>query len=237
MINSSTLAVSIAALAFVGNVIASPASDALLDKLKKTYPNIPFSQVSETPAPGIYEAVFGKDMLYVEGTGTYFFPTMVNMITKTNIGEERRAELNKIDYKELPLQDAVKVVNGNGKRKLVVFADPNCGYCKKLEAELAQIPDVTIHTFVIGILGQDSVTKAQAINSAKDKTKIWKAIMLEGARPAANVTPSGTEMTQRNMDLFKRSGFQGTPAIIFASGMNAKGFINAEEIERRLGQQ
>ena len=232
----AALAVSIAAFALTGTAFASPTTNALLEKLQKTYPNIPFSQVNETPAAGIYEAVFGKDMLYVESSGTYFFPTMVNMVTKTNLGEERRAVLNKVDIKDLPLQDAVKVVNGNGKRKLIVFADPNCGFCKKLETELAQIPDVTIHTFVLGILGQESIKTAQTINSAKDRTKVWKAIMHEGSKPSVTITSAGTEMTQRNLELFKNNGFQGTPAIIFPSGMNAKGYINAQEIERRLSQ-
>lgn len=231
------LAAIVAAMSFSGVSVAGTATEALLEKLKKTYPNIPFSEVNETPAAGVYEAVFGKDMLYVDSSGTYFFPTMVNMVTKTNLSEQRRAELNKIDFKEIPLGSAIKVVNGNGKRKMAVFADPNCGYCKKLEGELAKVKDVTIYTFALGILGPDSVSKANALNSVGvDKGKVWKAVMLDGAKPVTTSTKAGEEITEKNMELFKKYGFQGTPAMVFESGYTIKGYAEAARIEQMLSK-
>ena len=97
-----TIIATLAAATLSQLAFAGPAADALLEKLKKTYPNIAFTQVNETPAPGVYEAVFSKDMLYVDATGTYFFPTMVNMVTRQNISEERRAELNKLTSANCP---------------------------------------------------------------------------------------------------------------------------------------
>ena len=101
----------LAAMTIAGSVLATPASD-LLDKLKKTYPNIAFTQVNETVVPGIYETIFGTEVLYVESSGTYFFPTMINMLTKANLGEAKRDELNKINFSELPMSDAIKTVYG-----------------------------------------------------------------------------------------------------------------------------
>lgn len=218
--------------------VAGPAADALLEKLKKTYPHISFSEVNETPAPGVYEAVFGKDMLYVDATGTYFFPTMVNMVTKINLSEARRAELNKIDFSELPLKTAIKTVNGNGKRKIAVFADPNCGYCKKLEATLANVKDVTIYTYALGILGDDSTSKANAINSLSgDKGKIWQAIMVDGAKPVLTASKEGIETTAKHLALFKKHGFQGTPAIVFENGQTIKGYAEVGRIEEVLAKK
>jgi thiol:disulfide interchange protein DsbC len=215
---------------------ATPASDAMLDKLKKTYPNIPFAQVHETPAPGIFEAVFGNDLLYVEASGTYFFPTMVNMVTKENLGESRREELNKIDFSALPLKDAIKTVIGNGKGKIAVFADPNCGYCHKLEQNLSQLKDVTVYTFAIGILGPASVAKSTSINCASgDKGKLWHAVLLEGAKPVEKACNNG--ITERNLELFKRLGFQGTPAIVFSNGSTVKGYAETKRIEELMAKK
>lgn len=214
------------------HALASQASD-LLEKLRKTYPNIPFTEVNETPVIGIYEAVFGKDMLYVEAGGTYFFPTMVNMVTKQNLGDDRRAELTKVPFSDLPTKDAIKVVNGNGSRQIAVFSDPNCIYCKKLEIELVKLKDVTIYTFPVGILGADSVSKAIAVTCSKgDKAKVWRTVLLDGAKiPENNCLESPVE---RNTALFKRLGFQGTPSLILGNGSNLKGYVEAAQIEELL---
>lgn len=225
--------IGLAAMTLANALWASPSSEAMLERLKKTYPNIPFTQVNDTPAPGIYEAVFGKDLLYVDSSGTYFFPTMVNMVTKENLGEARRDELNKIDFSELPLKDAIKTVIGNGHSKIAVFADPNCVYCKKLEQNLSQLKNVTLYTFVLGILGPDSVVRANSINCATgDKGKLWHSVMMEGARPVEKSCANG--VTGRNLELFKKFGFQGTPAIVFESGMTVKGYAEVARIQELM---
>ena len=221
--------------AAVTSLWATPASD-LLDKLKHTYPNIAFSQVNETPVPGIYEALFGKDILYVEASGTYFFPTMVNMVTKVNLGEDRRADLNKIDFSELPLADAIKTTHGNGQRKIAVFADPNCGYCKKLEMNMAGLDDVTIYTFAVGILGADSVKKAMSLSCASgDKAKLWHSVLVEGAKPVDKTCANAA--SERNLELFKRFGFQGTPGIVFESGAVLKGYAENIKLEELMAKK
>ncbi len=214
---------------------ATPATD-LLEKIKKTYPNIPFIQVLETPVAGIYEANFGKEILYVDSTGTYFFPTIVNMMTKQNLGEDRRAELNKVAFSDLPLKDAFKTVNGNGSRELVVFADPNCSYCKRLEQVLANTKDTTIYTFAVGILGEDSTKKVNAIACTDgDKAKAWKSYMLEG-KPLTEKTCADSPAA-RNLALFQKLGFQGTPGIVFKNGTVVKGFVEAPKLEEMLAKK
>lgn len=212
--------------------MATPATD-MLDKLKKTYPNIAFTEVNETPTSGIYEAVFGKDLLYVESSGTYFFPTMVNMKTNANLGDERRAVLNKVDFSELPLKDAIKTVHGNGKNVIAVFADPNCGYCKKLDGNLVSLKNVTIYTFPIAILGPDSVRKVNAITCANgDKSALWNNVMLNNAAVVDKTCDNGVAI--RNLALFQRLGFQGTPSIVLSSGIALKGYVENSYLESQF---
>jgi thiol:disulfide interchange protein DsbC len=231
----SQILLAVFGLALSVKSFATPATD-LLEKIKKTYPNIPFTQVVETPVAGIYEANFGKDLLYVDATGTFFFPTMVNMLTKQNLGEDRRAELNKVSFSELPLRDAIKTVNGNGSREVVVFADPNCSFCKRIEQVLSTSKDTTIYTFAVGILGDDSVKKANSISCADgDKGKLWKAVMLEGKKPVDKTCADSP--VERNLALFQKLGFQGTPALVFKNGAVVKGFIEAPKIEELLAKK
>lgn len=219
-------------LAAAGTCFATETDD-LLIRLQKTYPNIPFSKVQTTEAPGIYEAVFGTDLLYTEITGTYFFPTMFNMKQQRNIGDERRAELALVDFAALPLGDAIKIVTGDGSRHMAVFADPNCSFCKKLETELVKINNMTVFVYPVGILGADSLAKVEALACAKgDKGKLWLDVMNRGVVPQAGAC--GSRLPEKNLELFKKLGFQGTPALVFKSGKVLKGYAEAAKIESML---
>lgn len=226
-------------LALIFSAFTASANEELdmLSKLKSNFPAIPFTSVSKTPAQGIYEVTMGKDLLYVESSATFFFPTMVDMKNRVNLGDERRAELNKVNFSDLNVNDAIKTVNGNGSRKIAVFADPNCGYCKQLERNLTQLKDVTIYTFPVGILGQDSIAKAVSVSCAPkaEKSKIWQSMMLEGATPKS-ITCDNNPI-QRNLALFQKFGFQGTPSIIYESGQQSKGFVENEKIESMLAKK
>ena len=208
-------------------------TDDLLIRLQKTYPNIPFNKVNKTEVNDIYEAIFGNDLLYTEKSGTYFFPTMFNMKLQRNIGDERRAELTVVDFSALPVGDAIKIVVGDGSRQVAVFSDPNCSYCKKLEAELVKINNVTIFIYPVGILGADSLVKAQSIACAVgDKSKIWLDMMNKGVSPITRAC--GSHVPERNHELFKKLGFQGTPALAFKNGKVLKGYAEAAKIESML---
>ena len=215
--------------------VASMAADTddLLERLKKTYPNIAFSKVAATEAPGIYEATFGTDLLYTDSTGTYFFPTMFNMKTQRNFGDERRAELSMVDFSTLPLRDSIKMVSGDGSREMAVFADPNCGYCKKLEEQLAKLNNVTVYVFPVGILGADSAAKVESVMCSKgNQSKVWSDWMMKGAIPQTMACDS--KINERNFALFRKLGFQGTPAMAFKSGKVMKGYGELAKIETML---
>jgi thiol:disulfide interchange protein DsbC len=137
---------------------------------------------------------------------------------------------------ELPgrLKDAVVWKQGSGARKLVVFSDPNCGYCKRLERDLQQVKDVTVYTFMMAILGPDSTDKARNIWCAKDTTKVWRDWMLSNTPPARTMGKCDDSVLERNLALAQKYRVNGTPAIIFEDGQKVGGALNAEQIEQRL---
>src|SRR5690606_30924384 len=140
-------------------------------------------------------------------------------------------ELNKIDFATLPLKDTLVWKNGTGKRRLVVFADPNCGYCKRLEKDLQQVKDVTVYTFLIAILGEDSAVKSNDIWCVKNRTEAYRNCMLTGPVPPRTMGMCSTPL-QRNGALAQRSNVKGTPAMFFEDGTRPPSDAPAAVIEQ-----
>jgi thiol:disulfide interchange protein DsbC len=220
-------------------LLAGPAR-ASEDEIRKTlterFANLPkIDEIRQTPMPGVWEVRIGTDIMYSDAKGTYLLQgSMIDTATRRNLTEERVDKLTAIDFASLPLKDAIVWKNGNGKRKIAVFADPNCGYCKRLEKDLINVKDVTVYTFVIPILGGDSPEKSKSIWCAKDNTKVWRDWMIDGTAPARLMGQCDATAIERNSALAKKHKVTGTPAIVFEDGTRAPGAIPAAEIEKRM---
>ena len=188
------------------------------------------SAVRSTPVPGLYEIVIGNDVLYADATARYLIQgEIVDLKTGTNLTEQRSHDLNRIKWSDLPLNDAIKVVRGKGSRQIAVFADPNCGFCKKLEKSFQQLDNVTIYTFLVPLLSADSATKSKQIWCAADRNKAW---MLENQTPTGP-GDCGTPL-DRNTSLAKKLGVAGTPAMFFVDGSRIAGAVPLAQIEKKL---
>ncbi len=212
------------------------ANEAVIKKaLAERLPGFKVDEVRPTPMPGIWEVRTGSELRYTDPAGNYLIEgEMLDLRAKKNLTEERVAKLTAIEFANLPLKDAVVWKTGTGKRKLAVFADPNCGYCKRFERTLQELKDVTVYTFVIPILGPDSVEKTRAIVCAKDQTTAWRSWMLDGTLPARPEGKCDDSATERNLAFSRRHHINGTPAILFEDGSRAPGALSAEQVERRL---
>ena len=176
-------------------------------------PDLPhIDEVSPTPVPGIYELRMGSTILYVDEQGTHLFEGhLIDAESRANLTAARIAALSAtVDFKSLPLEDAVVWKQGTGERKLAVFADPNCGFCKKFERDLQSMKDVTVYTFLYPILGGDSPEKSKAIWCAADRTKAWRNWMLSGSIVAETPTCDASAL-DRNVALGQKFGVRGTP--------------------------
>ena len=190
-------------------------------------------EVSKTPMNGLYEIRVDSDIFYTDPEGNFLIQgNLIDTKGKRNLTEERVTKLSAIDFDDLPLKDAFTQVRGNGKRKLAVFEDPNCGYCKRFERDLQKVNDVTIHTFLIPILSADSAEKSKNIWCAKDKNKAWLDWMVRD-QPAAKAS-CDTAALERNLAFSKKYKITGTPTVFFANGTRVPGAISAPEIEKQL---
>ncbi|MEY4752667.1 MAG: hypothetical protein RJA44_342 [Pseudomonadota bacterium] len=204
--------------------------------LAERFANMPkIDEVRQMPMANLWEIRIGNDVMYTDATGQYIIQgSVIETASKRNLTEERVDKLSAIDFASLPLKDAIVWKNGNGKRKIAVFADPNCGYCKKLEKDLVNVKDVTVYTFVIPILGGDSPDKSKSIWCAKDNTNVWRDWMVNGTPPPRTMGQCDASAIERNSALARKHKVNGTPAIVFEDGSRAPGAIPAAEIERRL---
>ena len=212
---------------------ASADEAAIRSNLARTLPDLPhIDEISPTPVQGVYEVRMGTTILYADEQGAHLFEGhLIDAESRTNLTAARLAALSPVDFKSLPLEDAVVWKQGTGARKLVVFADPNCGFCKKFERDLQSLKDLTVYTFLYPILGGDSPEKAKAIWCSADRTKTWRDWMLSGAM--AKQTPAcDTSALDRNVALGKKFGVRGTPGLIFEDGRQVAGAAEAGDIER-----
>lgn len=225
-------------LSLAGCVQVALAQEATIRKnLGERLPQLPkIDEISKTPMPGLWEVrVNGSDIFYTDADGNYLLQgQLLDTRQRRNLTEERVEKLNAVDFAALPFKDAFTVIRGDGSRKLAVFEDPNCGYCKRFEADLQKINNVTIHTFLYPILSKDSVEKSRNIWCAKDKGKTWSDWMLrEMPAPAASCD---TTAITRNVEFGKKYRITGTPTMIFADGSRVPGAIGAAQIEKLLGE-
>lgn len=192
-------------------------------------------EVRKSEMPGLYEVRIGTDILYSDAEGNFLINgQLIDTRGKRNLTEERLEKLLAIDFAALPLKDAFTIVRGNGKRKLAVFEDPNCGYCKRFERDLQKVDNVTVHMFLYPILGPDSVEKSKNIWCTKDKGKAWLDVMLREQPPAAASCDSSA--LNRNLEFGKKHKITGTPTLIFADGTRVPGAVSAAQVEKMLAE-
>jgi thiol:disulfide interchange protein DsbC len=202
--------------------------------LKATYPATEFRDIRATPLPGIYEVTMGRNVAYVGTDARHFlFGHLYDMQTQKDLTAERLEQARRIDFASLPLGDAIETVRGDGSRRLAVFSDPDCPYCRKLEQALAKLDNVTIHTFLYPLdeLHPEARAKAIAVWCAQDRAAAWKALMVDGKMPRS---ADCTHPIDRNIALARKLGVDGTPILFDAQGRRLAGAAPADRIEAFL---
>ena len=209
-------------------------TDKIKTELQKQFGSkIQIKSINPSPIPGIYEVVANSSIIYVDAQAKFLIQgSITDLKTGVNLTDAREDEMNRIQFSELPLQDTVKLVRGDGSRKMAVFADPNCGYCKTLEKSFQTMDNITVYTFLIPILSADSTTKSKAVWCASDPSKTWVNWMT-----AQIPLPSKTDCPNpldKNLALAKKLGITGTPAIFFVDGSRIPGAASKDDIEKKL---
>ncbi len=225
------------ALAALTCSFGASAQDAAIRKsLEQRIPQLgKVDEVQATPMKGLYEVRVGTDVFYTDAQGNYLIQgELIDTKARRNLTEDRINKLTAMDFSALPFQDAFTIVRGNGKRKIAVFEDPNCGYCKRFEKDLQNVDNVTVHLFLYPILSPDSAEKSRNIWCAKDRVAAWQDLMVRDKTPEAASCDTGA--LQRNLAFGKKHKITGTPTVLFADGTRVPGAIGAADIEKRFAE-
>ncbi len=245
---SAALCAALAAAAATAQA-TSPDETRLLAALRKAHPGTEFTEVSRTEVSRLYEVWMNGNVAYVASAnpryfvfGRLFDTQAMRDITGPKIvqrggqdGQVRTEAVSAapVPVDQLPLADAIKTVRGNGQRKLAVFSDPNCVYCKQLEPELAGLDNVTIYTFLVPFQGE---ARPVAIWCAADRERAWRQWMLQADASLIQPGAQCDHPIARNLDLARRLRVQGTPTMIWADGSRTDGYVGRSVLEARFAE-
>ncbi|MFY9326403.1 MAG: DsbC family protein [Georgfuchsia sp.] len=224
------LTISMAASVFA----ADEPAEALAARLKEMYPATHVDRVQRSEIPALFEVVMGKNAAYTDTTGRYFvFGHLFDMKEQRDLTADRVEKAARIAFGELPLADAIKTVRGKGERVLAVFSDPDCPYCRRLEAELVKLDNVTLYTFPYPLEGlhAEAKDKSIAVWCSANRSQAWAELMKSGKAPASRTCDHPIE---RNIQLGQRLGIQGTPTLLSADGRTLPGAAPKDRIEQWL---
>ena len=224
-------------LAFAFRVTIAEDFHDLRRDLSAHLPQVTVGEIRKLPDSDLYEVQWnGTNVFYTDAHGDLgLFGSLVDLKTKINLSEARKSELLQTDFSALPLDMAFEKVKGDGSRKLAVFSDPDCPYCKQLEQELAGVTNVTIYTFLFPLaqLHPDAPRKARAVWCAPDRAKAWDDLMLDGKEPGAPVTDCEAPLGDIS-EVARKLWILGTPGIVFGNGRLVPGVVPGAQIEMYL---
>ena len=212
------------------------ASEAVVRKaLTERFPGAQISSVKKTPYSGLFEVYLDGQLVYMDAKGQYVFAgDVIDLKTRRNLTQDRLAKLQAVDWKVFPLNNAIKSVKGKGERKLVVFSDVDCPFCRKFEAELAKVDNITVYTFLYPIDGlhPKAVQTSRQIWCASDRNKAWDDYITKGSVPGNDGKCANP--VDATVALGNKLGVGGTPTIFFANGVRVPGMVPAAQLERLL---
>lgn len=234
--NPAALAVAATLLLMTTAALAETAQEQSVRKLiePRLGEEAKVDSVTKTPYGGLFEIRTGSEILYTDDKAQYLFVGRVlDSKTLQDYTKARQDDLNKIKFSDLPLDSAMKMVKGNGKRVIAVFEDPNCGYCKKFRQTLQEVDNVTVYTFMYNILAPDSAVKSKNIWCTADRGKAWDDWMLNG-KMAPTAPANCTSPNDKIFALGQKMHITGTPTVFFADGTRVPGAVDAKALEARL---
>lgn len=223
------------ALLVCGSALADEAS---VRKLIEAKLGSKVQSVTRTPYGGLYEIYVDKKLHYTDEKVSFIiYGVLIDTKTDRNVTEQRVRKLTALNVKDLPpLNMAIKRIKGDGKRQLMVFSDPMCPYCSKLEAQLERINNVTIYVFPFPLEtkfpGTTNIMKS--IWCSSDKAKAWDDWMLRGLRPSGKMDCANP--IEQLDAIATKLNIDTTPTLIFGDGGILRQYAGAADIERFLNE-
>lgn len=198
-------------------------------------PTLEISSVRPSPVAGLYEVLADEDIFYVDQTGEYLMRgPLFESRTRVNLTQKRLDDLHTIKFDSLPFDKAIKIVKGNGTRRMAVFSDPDCPFSRLLQGELYLLDNLTVYIFLNPLtdLHPEAMERSIEIWCSEDRARSLLDYMILAKKP---VNPAKCDAPVEDiLALSELIGVNSTPVLVFQNGMRVDGAISAVEIEDLL---
>jgi thiol:disulfide interchange protein DsbC len=197
--------------------------------------------VQPAPTSGLWEVRFrtpdGMRVLYTDANGSHVIQGHIfELASGRDLTDERLRKLNAIKFESLPLDLAVKVQRGNGKRRLAMFSDPYCPACRKFESELAQVDDITIYVFMYPVIRPENANHSRAVWCSPDRAKAWLELAAAARPKVPAAAPTCANPVDKLLETGQRLGVNSTPTLFLANGERLTGGVSAPDLRQLLDQ-
>ena len=198
--------------------------------------------IAPSPLAGLWEVRLrnaeGLQIVYTDAAGTHvILGNLVELRSSRNLTEERMRKLTAIDFTSLPLDQAVKIQRGNGKRVMAMFSDPYCPACRKFEAQLAQIDNMTVYVFMFPVIRPENADHSRAVWCSPDRAKAWLELAANARPKVPSAAPScGANAVEKSLELGRKLGVNSTPTLFLTNGERFTGGLAAADLREALDQ-
>lgn len=215
------------------------ADDASLRRTLESKLRVQIDAIEPAPVPGLYEVRFrtqqGVQVLYVDASGNYVIQgNIYDLRADRDLTEERLRKLNAIKFESLPLDLAVKIQRGDGKRVLAMFSDPYCPACRQFERSLAQVDNVTIYVFMYPVIRPENTDHSRMVWCSPDRAKAWLELAAAPKPKVPNAAKSCGDPVDKVLKLGRSLAVTSTPTLILANGERVSGGLSPEDLKDLL---
>src|SRR5687767_87498 len=197
--------------------------------------------IQPAPVAGLWEVRIrterGMRILYTDANAAHVIDGSIHEVrTNRDLTEERLRKLNAVKFESLPLDLAVKVQRGNGKRVLAMFSDPYCPACRQFERTLGQVDDITVYVFMYPVIRPENADHSRAVWCSPDRAKAWLELAAAPRPKVPEASASCANPVDKLVEAGRKLGVNSTPTLFLANGERLSGGLAAADLKDLLDQ-
>lgn len=219
--------------------VSAPASqpEKVEERIRALVPEVETLLIAETPIPGLMEVRLNNEILYMSDDGRYLLQgRMVDLETQTDLTDAAKTGLRREELANLDPDDFVTFGPEDAEHELLVFTDPDCGYCRRLHEQIAEYNQqgIQVHYLAFPRAGIGSETHEKLVS-------IWCAEDQQGAMDMAKAGRTPPKETcdnpvEEQYELGQKLGVTGTPSMVTYAGDLFPGYVPPDQLRQRLDQ-
>jgi len=231
-------ALTLLSLTLIGSGVAQADEEAVRKAVSQSMPTAKIDSIKISEAKGFYEVAVGANLLYISEDGKYLFQGhLIDLKARKDLTEEKLAGVRKQAIDKLGIDQMIVFKPEKSQYKVSVFTDIDCGYCRKLQAEIDQYmaEGITIQYLFYPRSGKgsDSYNKAVSVWCADDRN----AALTAAKKGEFLESKTCENPVDEHMKLGVEFEARGTPMIVTEKGNIFPGYVPAKRLAQALANE